>query len=187
MTERWDDLFADLDAQMESLALADRGGEVAERTRIELGQLSVGDRLGAAIGSTVRLRTVGGATVAGVLERVGADWVLVDESGGREAVVALATVVSIGGLGRAADVPGAAGAVQARLTMRHVLRGIARDRSAVRLQTVDGGWSDGTIDRVAADHVDLAVHAPGEPRRRSDVREVQLVPTAAIAVVRRSV
>ena len=46
------------------------------------------------------------------------------------------------------------------------------------------GW--GTIDRVGADFVETAVHAAAEPRRRQDVRDVELLPLRAIALVRRS-
>jgi hypothetical protein len=70
--------------------------------------------------------------------------------------------------------------------MRSALRGIARDRSVVRIDlTGTDGALDGTIDRVGADFVDVAEHPPGEPRRRGNVRSSVLVPTAAIAAVRR--
>jgi len=65
------------------------------------------------------------------------------------------------------------------------LRGIARDRSAVRLLLRDGSALAGTVDRVGADFVELAAHPAGELRRRVEVRDVLVVPTAALAVVRR--
>ncbi len=182
---RWDDLFADLDAQAVALEVAERAGEIAERTRIEVGALGLGERLRVAIGTSVRVRVPGELTVAGLLIRTGPDWLLLDEGGGREALVALAAVLSVGGLTRGAAVPGSEGAVLARFTLRHALRGIARDRSAVRLNLRDRSVLDATLDRVGADYVDAALHAPGEARRRGDVREVQLVAVAAISVVRR--
>ena len=66
-----------------------------------------------------------------------------------------------------------------------MLRGIARDRSAVRVQLRDGTAVDATIDRVGRDHVDLAAHAPGEARRHREVREIEVVPFDAVALVRR--
>jgi hypothetical protein len=133
----------------------------------------------------VRLQLTAGAALAGTLARVGADWLLLDEGAGREAVVTLAALRGVGGLGRHSAVPGSQGRVAARLTLRGALRGIARDRSAVRLHLVDGDVLDATLDRVGADFVEAARHAPGEPRRRGEVREVSLVPFAAIAAVRR--
>ncbi len=183
---RWDDLFADLEAQADALETAARGTEVGERTRIELGTLGLGERLSAAVGEPLHLRVAGDTQVAGTLVRVGVDWLLVDEGAGREALVATGAVLAVGGLGRAAAAPGSGGAVHARLTLRHALRGIARDRSAVRVHLVDGSVLDATVDRVGADFADVAVHPPGEARRRGEVRGVQLVALVAIAAVRRS-
>jgi hypothetical protein len=182
---RWDDLFADLEAQADALAVAERAGEVDERTRIEVGSLGLGDRLRAAVGTPVHVQVLGGLTVSGALHRVGADWLLLDETAGREAVLFLHAVVSVGGLGRAAAAPASEGVVHARLSLRSALRGLARDRAAVRLHLVDGSALDTTLDRVGADFVDVALHAPGEARRRTDVRGVRTVPVAAIAAVRR--
>jgi hypothetical protein len=75
--------------------------------------------------------------------------------------------------------------VAGRLGLRSVLRGIARDRSAVRIELVDGTTVDATIDRVGADFVEVAVHPAGEPRRRADVRDVEVIPFGAVAAVRR--
>jgi hypothetical protein len=182
---RWDDLFADLEAQADALAVAERAGEVDERTRIELGGLALSDRLRAAVGTALHVQLAGGVSLSGTLDRVGVDWLLLDEGVGREAFLALAAVLSVGGLGRSAAVPGSEGAVHARLTLRSALRGIARDRSPVRLHLTDGSAFDTTLDRVGADFVDVALHAPGEVRRRSEVRGARTVPVAAIAAVRR--
>ncbi len=182
---RWDDLFSDLEAQAAALQAAERAGEAAERTRIEVGALELGQRLRAATGAAVRVRLAGELTVSGALRRCGPDWLLLDEGGGREALIALAAVLTVGGLTRAAAAPQNPSAVQARLTLRHVLRGIVRDRSPVRLHLRDATVLDATLDRVGADFVDVALHAPGEARRRTEVHDVQLIALAAVAMVRR--
>jgi hypothetical protein len=183
---RWDGLFADLEAQAEALANAERAAEVDERTRGEVGALGVLDRARGAIGADLRLRLDGAHTVTGRLVRVGADWLLLDEGSGREALVAVAGVIGVRGLSRLSGAPGSAGAVESRLGLRQALRGVARDRSPVRLLLRDGTTVEATIDRVGADFVEVAGHAPGEARRRQDVREVELVPLSALVAVRRA-
>jgi hypothetical protein len=183
---RWDALFADLEAQAEVFAQAERAAEVDERTRGEVASLRLRDRARAAVGSSLRLRSAGGLATVGDLLRVGPDWLLVQEPGGREVVVAIAHLVSVRGLGRYSAVPGSEGPVESRLGLRHALRGIARDRSAVRVHLVDASTVDATIDRIGSDFIDVATHNAGEPRRRQDVRDVELIPVAAIAGVRRS-
>lgn len=184
---RWAALFADLEAQAEVLAQAERSVEVDERTRGEVGALRLRDRAVAALGSPVRLRAAGGVTAAGELMRVGPDWLLLEEGGGREVVVATAHLISLRGLGRYSAVPHNEGHVESRLGLRHALRGMARDRSAVRITLVDGSTVDATVDRIGADFVEVATHSAGEVRRRQDVRDIELVPIAAISAVRRSV
>jgi hypothetical protein len=184
---RWDDLFADLEAQADALEVAERAAEVGERARIEFGAIGVVDRLRAAVGNPIRVQLRGGAAIGGVMQRVGPDWLLLGEGGGREAVVTIAALRAVHGLGRLSAVPGTGGPVLARLTLRSALRGVARDRSAVRLHLVDGEVLDGTIDRVGADFVEVARHAPNEARRRTEVRDVILVPTRALAAVRRGI
>jgi hypothetical protein len=95
--------------------------------------------------------------------------------------------VSVRGLRRSSAAPGSAGLVESRVGVRHLLRAIARDRSAVRVHVADGSTMDATIDRVGADFVEVATHLPGEPRRRADVRDVVTLPLTAVVAVRRSV
>lgn len=182
---RWDTLFDDLEAQAAALQRVELAGEVDERTRGEVATLSIGDRLRAAIGDAVRVACAGGSSASGAVARVGPDWLLVDEGAGREVLVLLDAVTLLRGLGRSSAVPGSAPLVEARLGVRHMLRGIARDRLPVRLQLRDGTAVDATVDRVGLDFAEVAAHAPGEPRRRESVRQSELVPFSALAIVRR--
>ncbi|HZC72748.1 MAG TPA: hypothetical protein VE442_18765 [Jatrophihabitans sp.] len=186
-TVRWDALFDDLEAQAAALEQAERAAEVDDRARGEIGGLGLHDRARAAVGDPLRVRVSGGLAVAGVLSRLGPEWWLLDEGAGRESVVATAHLLTVRGLGRYSAVPGTAGVVESRIGLRLVLRGIARDRSAVHLHLADGTAVAATIDRVGADFVEVATHAPAEPRRLREVRDVELLPCAAIAAVRRSV
>jgi hypothetical protein len=182
---RWDALFADLEAQAEALERAERAAEVDERARIEVGALGLLERLRPAVGTGVRLRCAGGLTLSGMLSRAGPDWLLLDEDAGREALVPLASVQGVSGLSRLSAAPDSMPIVESRLGLRHILRGVARDRSPVRICRVDGSVLDATIDRVGTDFLEAAVHPAGEARRRREVREVILIPYAALSAVRR--
>jgi hypothetical protein len=52
----------------------------------------------------------------------------------------------------------------------------------VRITTLDG-IVHGTIDRVARDHLDLALHEQGAPRREREVQGYRIVPFARVLLV----
>lgn len=181
--DRWEALFADLEAELAAADAADLRNEVADRTRREHATLRLVDRLRPALGHQVRIALPAAAAVAGRLTDMGANWVLVDEASG-SALVALTQVRSVAGLGAVSAAPGSEGRVTAALDLQHALRRLARDRVEVVVTTVDGSVLSGTIDRVGADFLELAEHEPGEPRRKGSVRQVLTVPLGAISVVR---
>ena len=181
---RWERLFADLEAQLAAEADADLRVEVADRVRAELAQVPLVDRLRAHVGAGVVLHLAGGAApLVGVLADVGADWCVLAEEGpaDRSALVPLGALVGVGGLSRRVATP--AGEVLRRTTVGAALRVLARDRTPVRV-LLPGAELVGTLDRVGADHVDVALHAWGEARRPGAVREVRTVPLAALLAVR---
>jgi hypothetical protein len=182
---RWDALFADLEAQAAVLSAAERDAEIADRTRSEVGRLGLIDRLRPAVGGQLMVTCRGQLTLTGRLARVHPEWLLVEEDIDREAIVAISAVISIGGLTRLSAAPDSMSAVDARFGLRLALRGIARDRSPGRLYLADGTVIDGTLDRVGADFVEVAVHPAGEPRRRSAVSQTVVLATAALVAVRR--
>ncbi len=189
---RWDDLFTDLEAQFDALQAAELAGEVADRTRRERARIRLVDRLRATRGATVMIRVDGGLALSGRVERVGPDWLLLSDSaregareGAGEIVLPATALLWIAGLSTRADDPAVDGVVAARLDLSYLLRGIARDRSVVTLTLTDGGQLSGTIDRVGSDHLDIADHDPGEPRRPSSVRAIRTIPFAGLAAVRR--
>ena len=187
---RWEQLFRDLEARFDDLADADLMAELADRQRVAAGTISMVERIAGALGRPIRLRTVAGITVTGTLRRVGPDWLLLQEGPGREVVLALRATTIVEGLSAATGV--AMTGVERRLNLRHALRGLARDRSPIAL-VVSGGVGEpaalytevtGTIDRIGADFLEMALHAPWEPRRTASVRSIVLVPLEAIVLVR---
>src|SRR5215210_8032645 len=97
---RWQQLFADLRAQLdEAEAAADRA-ESASRARAEVGAIGLAERLGGAVGRPIGVRCRGAGRVTGVLADLGVDWLLVEEDAGREVLVSAAAVLAVTGLGR---------------------------------------------------------------------------------------
>lgn len=180
---RWQGLFDDLEAQFDAAQAAELVGEVAERTRRESALLRLADRLRAAEGASVTLTLAGAGVLRGRLLDAGSDWVLVEEGPAREVLVPLAALLGVTGPGARSAAPDDS-PVAKRLDLRWALRGLARSRTGVALGLVDGSLVTGTLDRVAADHLDLAEHGLGEQRRAGAVRQVRLVPLPAVAFVR---
>lgn len=182
---RWRELFDDLEGQYDAARAAELVGEVAERTRREVALLLLADRLRAAEGAALAVTVPGAGVLRGRLLDAGVDWLLLDEGGGREALVPLQAVLGVTGAGARTAAPDE-GPVAKRLDLRWALRGLARSRAGVSLGLTDGSVVTGTLDRVAGDHLDLAEHGPGEARRQGAVRQVRLVPLPALALIRSS-
>ncbi|MDT7538354.1 MAG: hypothetical protein QOI82_1939 [Actinomycetota bacterium] len=181
---RWEELFGDLEAQAEQLAAAELQAEVADRTRREVARLGLVDRLREAPEQSLVVTVWGAGAVHGRLLDAGVDWLLLQEVGLREVLVPLGAVLGITGIGPRAAAPGSEGEVARRLELRWALRGLARDRAGVSVVLKDASTLSGTLDRVGADHVDVAEHAPGEARRAAAVRQVRVVPITALALLR---
>jgi hypothetical protein len=197
---RWDNLFDDLESQLEQELTAEEVDLKAEEERLRLARLAIRDRLrslSAAMTSAdraPRLLLADGSRVTVAPATFGRDWVageLMEESGRRpQCIVALDAIdgVVLTGDQVSGSLDGSGGeespsALSARLGLTFVLRDLCRRRQTVELRLRDGRLH-GTIDRVARDHVDLAVHEPGTPRRESAVSEYRIVRLDQIVLVR---
>lgn len=180
---RWDALFADLESQFEAMQDGDLYGEVADRIRAEVGKITVLDRLRGAVDTVIRVELASADPVRGMLTRVGKDCVLIETERYEEWLIPAAALIAVHRLGPWAEP--ATGAVEGKLGLAHLLRGIARDRSPVTVFCSGSGPVTGTIDRVGADFIELAEHALDAPRRRTEVYNMRLVPTQALQAVRR--
>jgi hypothetical protein len=181
--ERFGRLFADVEAQLAADDRARLEGELADQTRSARGEVLFRDRLRASQGCAVALRLVGVGVVEGVVRHVGDDWLVLVHPGTAAPSLVLLDAVLVGRGVAPQSVPAARSAVVPRLSLRSVLRSVARDRSPVWLRLVDGHRLHGTIDMVAHDHVELACHPSDEARRQGSVREHQAVLFSALAVL----
>lgn len=186
---RWDELFADLEGQLaDGLHGQERELEIEEE-RLRLGRLTLRDRL-AAMGSgpeSIRLRLVDGGPVELVPRTVGRDWVSGDLAG--ETAQAVLPIAAIGALLPTAEQldrgapPRSPSALTDRIALSFVLRDLARRRRRLRIRT-RSGEVEGTLDRVARDHVDLAVHPADRWRRTAEVSRVEVIPIVELLLVR---
>ena len=196
---RWDNLFDDLEGQLEQELSAEEIDVRAEEERLRLGRLSLRDRIVAVVEAQgphdetgIRLVLADGTPLSVRPQTFGRDWFSADLVGGSRkahAIVPMAAISSVVFTQAQAAVSLSATpselsqtSLPARLTLSFVLRDLCRRRAAVDLSTLTG-MQHGTIDRVGRDHVDLAVHEPGEARRESAVREFRAIPLTQLLLV----
>jgi hypothetical protein len=193
---RWQNLFDDLESQLETELGAEEVDLLAEEERLRLGRLSLRDRIRALQEATpasplgVTLR--GGDRLSLTLEAIGRDWLAGELDAGilRSAIVPFSALVSLDPVGaqlasslRVDSSPEPPTALSARLGLAFVLRDLCRRRTAVEVH-VGGERVHGTVDRVGRDHLDLAEHAPGEPRRVAAVSRIRIVAFGGVDLVR---
>ncbi|WP_243224893.1 hypothetical protein [Microbacterium sp. CIAB417] len=190
----WDRLFEDLEGQLASEWEAERAALEAESERLRISRLGLRERLRAlrARDATITVELPAGRTTTGVVEEIGADWFAIADAAPARgtALIPLASVRGIrmdhGALLSSLSpdaAAGAASAVRERMTLGFVVRDLARRRVPLTVEDVDGHRRHGTVDRAGADHLDLALHDAGSPRRAQDVRGHVVIVFASIAAI----
>lgn len=195
---RWDLLFDDLESQLDQEQRDEERALALEEERLRIARLTLRDRLAAlarAIGddrsSSVRIALLDGAELDLRPLAFGRDWmsaaVVGAGRGPTQCVVPLHAIAAV--LPTSTQVqpslesaPESTARLSERIGMPFVLRDLCRRRTPVVVTSGDGRLH-GTIDRVARDHLDLAVHGPGTPRRERDVRGIRIVPISRIVLV----
>ncbi|GAB4099826.1 hypothetical protein [Sinomonas halotolerans] len=179
---RWESLFEDFEAQLASAARLDAESEVSERVRAEQGALGMAERLRGHGQRPVDLLLRGGVRLRGRLAQLAEAWLVLEE-GPQSALVPLAGIVTVSGLGRAAREEGSA--VRRKLSLASGLRALARDRALVTC-VVDAGRGEpllvaGTLDTVGRDYAEVANRSDEWGRGPAGT---VVVPFAALIAVR---
>lgn len=190
----WDHLFADLESQLAAEWEAERAALDAESERLRIAKLSLRERLRTmtSASSHAVVELASGERWDCALRAIGADWIGVSVSDDRRLrIIPLGAIAAVavdhGALlaslaDAAAEARGAS--LRERMTLGFVLRDLARRRTPVTLARRGGDPQHGTIDRAGADHLDLALHDAGEPRRARSVQGFRIVPIDAVTWVR---
>ena len=176
---RFDNLLAGILAEAEAADAAALDADIAEVERAVRAESRLLDRLRAQ--RRVALDIVGMGTLVGDVAVVGRDVVVLAADDGDWAV-------PIWGIAAVIDpTPGVLVAQRPseRLGLTAIARSWARQRCSVRVVRLNAVPLDGTLDAVGADHLDLAEHDPGEPRRPESVRRLATIPLGNVAAIRR--
>ncbi len=186
----WEQLFDDLEDQLASGWEAERAALDAESERLRFSRLELRARLGALVRAPAPLAATlhDGTTITGRPCAVGADWAALVPEGVRVNVLLPLDAVSLWTLDHGALLGSGSAAeplspLRERLTLGFVLRDLARRRTGVTIRTRAGTILSGTIDRAGADHLDLALHDAGEPRRARAVHGFRIIPFSALLSV----
>jgi len=186
----WDRLFEDLEDQIASGWEAERAALDAEAERLRIAGLDLRTRLGVLVdeGGAVSATLTDGTRVRGRVRAVGADWTAVQPQDAPGLVLLPAHAVELWSLDHGALLASGAATrplspLRERMTFGFVLRDLARRRSGVTLRTRSGTVLAGTIDRAGADHLDLALHDAGAPRRAHAVTGFRMIPFASVLSV----
>lgn len=188
----WEHLFDDLEGQLAAEWESERAALEVESERLRISKLTLHERLSIVVKATPRLRVhlPGGDSWITTLHAVGADWIGVRaDADARLRLIPLTAVEAVemdhGTLLAGLAAPaGADGGLRARMGFGFVLRDLARRRVPVTLARRGVVPQHGTIDRAAADHLDLALHEQDEPRRVHGVRGFCSIPFHAVSWVR---
>jgi hypothetical protein len=187
----WEHLFDDLEGQLASEWEAERAALDAESERLRISKLDLRDRLRAlcAQSAVVVLELGDAERLHATVRTMGADWVAVTaQDDTRPMIVPISAITSVGTdhghLLGSLDASAPLAPLRARMTLGFVLRDLAQRRVPVILSLRDGTLRHGTIDRAGADHLDIALHDSGEPRRTSTVRGFRIVPFTSLRWVR---
>jgi hypothetical protein len=194
---RWDLLFDDLESQLDHEQREEERALAIESERLRLGRLSLRDRVTAMAratepgGALVRLELQGGRIVQVRPLSFGRDWLSAElrdaPAAGEQCIVPLGAVSAVLP-GRSQleaslePLPESTARLAERIGLPFVLRDLCRRRAGVSVETADG-THHGTIDRVGRDHLDLALHEPGTPRREREVRGYRIIPFDRLVLV----
>ena len=149
------EVLADLEQQATGLALAERDQAVRDLAEAAYAEVTLLERLHAAVDAPVRLRLAGGWRIEGVVERVGADFVRLREEPARRDprwTVRIGAILTADGLPQHSR-PAVTLPVVARLGLGSVLRRLVDTRCT--LHDVTGVAMHGQPVRVGADFVEF--------------------------------
>ncbi|MGM1017727.1 MAG: hypothetical protein ACQEW8_09345 [Actinomycetota bacterium] len=188
---QWERLFEDLEDQLASEWEAERSALDSETERLRISRLELRARLRriAADRTVVVIDVPDQRRLRAVVHDVGADWVAIrgtEDHGTTLMPLTAVTAIELdhSGILSSLDAPPPPRPLRERMTLGFVLRDLARRRVPLSFAVLGGGHRHGTIDRAGADHLDVALHDPGAPRRRDAVHGFCVIPLRSLVWAR---
>ncbi|MBM7050842.1 histidine kinase [Rothia sp. ZJ1223] len=168
-----DRIFRDYEVQLSTARTRTIELDAQEVRRAEFAKVMMGDRLAAQIGFQVQVFTDDAQKWDGVLENVGLGWLQLRTSA-ESLVMPTARIVFWEGGTPFSTVD--AQAVQRKLSFAFALRALVKARETVRLYHAGRLTSEGVLERVGADFVELST-------RGSSIHKTRVVPLHSIVAV----
>ena len=201
---RWDNLFHDLETQLDAEVDAAHRDREREKEREAIAQSTLAQMLRRLKEQTLVVEFVlGDYSLEGQVESVGRDWIAAEiRSPGLLAGYAIVPFPQLSAIllapeqvwvaSQAFTGQSASDATQGstrvlslleKIPVRIVLRDLCRRRRQVVVVTRGAHYS-GTLDRVAADYLEIACHQGDVARRQADVSRLAVIPLDAVLLVR---
>jgi len=175
-------VFEELEAEFDAGQRREAEQETVAALRAEIGETVLWEQLARRAG-TQAVAHAGSRRFRGVVVASYPEFLVLHDGDGTEHLVRYGPATSVALPAEAATLqPTPAGAAR-RYRLSLALRELARRREPVRIELVDGGRIDGTIEAVGNDYLEIAEHDPGEARRRRAVKARRFLGLAAVAAV----
>jgi hypothetical protein len=175
-------VFEELEAEFEAGLRREADQETAAALRAGIGETVLWEQLARRTGAQA-VAHAGSCRFRGVVVASYPEFLVLHDGDGSEHLIRYGPATSVALPAEPTTLqPAPAGAAR-RYRLSLALRELARRREPVRLELVDGGRVDGTIEAVGSDYLELAEHDPGEARRRRAVKARRFLSLTAIAAV----
>lgn len=174
-------IFADFEARLQSERQREIEAGARDYRRSEYAKIQMLDRMAAQLGQPLKVNVMGAQVFQGTLREVGSGWVQL-YSKTESVLIPHSSVLWWEGGSRTADINDST--VVRKLSFGYALRALCAARLPVRIfHTSDGASSEGTIERVGLDFVELSSHGIEGNYRAHEVFGHRVVPIAHIGAV----
>ena len=175
-------VFEELEAEFEAGLRREAEQETVAALRAGIGETVLWEQLARRAG-THAIAHAGTRRFRGIVVASYPEFLVLHDGDGTEHLVCYGPATSVALPAEAATLQPAPAATARRYRLSLALRELARRREPVRVELVDGGRVDGTIEAVGSDYLELAEHDPGEARRRRAVKARRFLGLAAVTAV----